>query len=178
MEKTSYRIVQTLIIISFFLTINSCAGSRYLKTSQAKGIEIKGTYTLILYGWRYGDDIENVAILDKEGDKYNFEVYAPEFDYAIKRGIQAKLALEEAEKFVGRHHAFWHSQLSSILDYEGNIIGYEIRPLYRPLDFGFPDVLDINYIIQDSRVVVNITLKMEIRKKLFNEDRPFLFRRD
>lgn len=165
------------IIISFFLSMNSCTHGIYLRTEPVTATEITGTYDLILYGGRYSDDIENVAILDKEGDKYTFDVYAPEFDYKVKKGVQAKVAIEEAEKFVSSHHAFWHLQLNSILDYEGNIIGYEMRPLYRPLDFVFPDVLDINYIIKASRVVVTITLKRELRKELFDEDRPFLFRR-
>jgi hypothetical protein len=138
--------------------------------------EIEGTYTLILYGGRYSSDIENVAVLDKEGDGYTFMVYAPEFEYRVKRHVPAKEALAEAEAFVRFHYAFWTAQLRGIVDTSGIPIGYEVRPLYSPLDFGNPDVLDVDYIIKDNNVTVRISLKRELRRQLFDDEGPFLFR--
>ena len=176
MKKILYHIVPTLVVISFFLTIISCVHGIYLRTEGATVAEISGTYTLILYGGRYSNDIETIAILDKEDDKHTFEVYAPEFDYKIKRGVPAKEALEEAERFVKFHRSFWQSRLSKIIDPTGYTIGYEIRPLYYPSDYGYTDVLDVRYVIQESKVIVTINLIPEVRRMLFDDDRPFLFR--
>ncbi len=168
------KILLLILFITLFTTAISCAPEKYLRTEEVKTDDITGTYTLILYGGRYLDDIETVAILDKEGDRYNFEIYAPEFDYKIKKGTDAKDALKEAEKFVSFHRAFHQSILSRISDKMGETIGYELRPLYYPINYGFSDVLDVDYIIKDSRVIVKIRLRPEV-ESLFNEDKPFIF---
>lgn len=145
-------------------------------TAPADTREVEGTYTLILYGGRYSADLENVAVLDKEGDAYTFNVYAPEFDYRVKRHVPAKEALEEAEAFVRFHYSFWKAQLKQIVDTSGIPIGYEVRPLYSPMDFGYPDVLEVDYILKDKTVTVRISLKRELRRQLFDDERLFLFR--
>jgi hypothetical protein len=142
-----------------------------LRTEGAKDADIRGSFALILYGSRHLNDIETIAILDMEGDRYGFEPYAPEFDYKIKRGIPAKEALEEAERFVSWHSSFYRTQLSRILDGKGNVIGYEIRPLYQPLAFGASDVLDVDYRIKDNKVIVRIRLKPQIERMLFDGDK-------
>ena len=55
--------------------------------------ELSGTFTLFLYDGRYAGDLQNVVILDKEGDPYTFEIYAPAFDYKIRRGVPADKAI-------------------------------------------------------------------------------------
>ena len=156
--------------------VSSCAPALYLKTSDAQPVEVSGTYTLILYGTRYSSDIENVAILAKEGTGYAFEVYAPEFDYRVKKNVPADEALAEAQRFVGFHYAYRRSQLSKILDKDGSPLGYEVRPLYSPLDFGYADVLDIVYTLHDRKVTARIRLIRELERAPFREDHPFPFR--
>ncbi len=163
-------------VLFLSLAVISCAPAPLLKTSLVQPGEITGTYTLILYGARYSGDIENVAILAKEGTGYTFDVYAPAFDYKVKKALPADEALETAQRFVGFHYAFRRSQLSGIMDDRGVVIGYEVRPLYSPLDFGYSDVLDITYLRQDSKVVVRIRLIPELDRPPFRENNPFLFR--
>lgn len=163
-------------VLFFSLTLSSCAPSLSLKTSSAQPEEITGTYTLILYGARYGNDIEDVAVLAKEGTGYAFEVYAPEFDYKVRKNVPSREAIETAERFVGFHYAFRRSQLSAILDMKGAVIGYEVRPLYSPLDFGSADVLDIVYTLHENRVTVRIRLIPELERSPFRDNGPFLFR--
>jgi hypothetical protein len=139
-------------------------------------VEITGTYTLILYGARYSTDIEDVAILAKEGTGYTFEVYAPEFDYRVRKNVPAREALEAAQHFVSFHYAFRHSQLSMIMDNSGAVIGYEVRPLYSPLDFGYSDVLDITYALHEKKVTARVRLIPELDRPPFREDNPFFFR--
>lgn len=166
MKKILY--ISAILCIAF---LNSCSTGNYLRTEGVRDTNIQGTFTLILYGSRHLNDIETIAILDIEGDGYSFEPYAPEFDYKIKRGIPAKEALEEAERFVSWHSSFYRTQLSRILDYKGNVIGYELRPLYQLLAFGVSDVLDVDYRIKDNKVIVRIKLKPQIERMLFNGDK-------
>jgi hypothetical protein len=133
---------------------------------------IEGSYSLMLYGGRYSEDVENLAILDKDDDLYTFEIFGREDNYTVQKKVPAKEALDKAQRFVSRHRSFMRSRLSSILDPAGNIIGYELRPLYQMFEFGDPDVLSVYYEITDSTVIVHIWLRKDIE-----HDEPFLFRR-
>jgi hypothetical protein len=154
------------------LTTVSLSHAKYLKTEEIKAEEVTGSFTLILYGGRHSNDLETIAILDKEGDQYEFEPYAPEFDYQVKKGVNAGDALNEANKFVSFHNAFWRSQLSRILDEKGNTIGYELRPLYRPFVYGRDNLLEVYYKIKDNKVIAYIRLIPEVFNTLFFGDMP------
>ena len=158
-----------MLLLVFFSFADA---ARYLKTVEAKDQEVTGTFTLILYGGRHINDLETLVILDKEGDQYEFEPYAPEFDYKVKKGVTAGDALSEAKKFVSFHNAFWRSQLSRILDEKGNIIGYELRPLYRPFVYGRDDLLEVYYRVKDGKVIAFIRLIPEVFNTLFFGDLP------
>lgn len=156
------QITKKAFVIPFMfqllITTVVLAESEYLKTEEVRDKEISGTFTLILYGARYSTDLETMAFLDKEGDRYKFEPYAPEFDYKIKKGVSGMDALREARKFVSLHSAFWRMQLSKILDKKGNTIGYEVRPLYLPFVYGRDDLAEVYYYIKDGRVIAYIRL--------------------
>jgi hypothetical protein len=168
MQCVRVSLVVTMLIfcvVTFSVSVPvSFAFEKPLKTEKAKVDDITGTFTLILYGGRFADDLETFAILDCEGDQYTFEPYAPDFDYRIKKGIQAKKAIEEAKKFVSFHNSFWRSQLSKIVDSKGNTIGYELRPLYLPFVYGISDVLEIHYWLKKGnkvRVTIRLTPSLE-----------------
>ncbi len=165
-------LIFTFFVASSYVIISDCSAfEKPYRTEKADSSEIKGTFTLILYGGRYSDDLETIAILDLEGDYYHFEPYAPDFDYRIKKGIPAKEALAEAKKFVSFHNSFWHSQLSKILDNNGNVIGYELRPLYLPVTYGVSDILDVNYFPKENgKVKVTIKLIPSVEKTKFQGD--------
>ena len=152
-ELSSVIIAAVLMVLT--LTSSSCSG-RYLKTESAVEQEIAGNYTLILYGGNSANDLKTIAILAKEGTPYSFEVYAPDFDYKAIKGVPAKDALEMAEKFVSFHHSFWKSQLSKIIDDQGNTIGYEVRPLYYPVIRNKFDIFDVYYKKSDGKVTIYI----------------------
>lgn len=151
--------ILTFYFVGLCLPSQPFAFKRSLKTEEATPSEIKGTFTLILYGGRYSDNLETIAILDLEGDQYNFEPYAPDFDFTVKKGVTAEKALAAAQKFISFHASFWRAQLSKILDEKGDIIGFEVRPLYRPFIYGVSDVMEVNYWPkEDGKVKVNIKL--------------------
>src|SRR4030042_1308646 len=169
MKKDIFFIILLSVIILFEV---KDASAGFLKTEEARPDEVTGTYTLILYGGRHINDVETAAFLDKDGDQYEFEPYAPEFDYRIKTGVPAEEALKEAKKFISFHNAFWRSQLSRILDEKGNVIGYELRPLYRPFVYGREDLLEIYYRIKGSKVIIEIRLTPNIFQMQFLGDLP------
>lgn len=161
-----------MIVILFALIFQSCATGKHLRTEQAADSEVTGNYTLILHGGRYSEDIENVAIFDKEGDPYTFEIFAREDNYTVQKGVPAKEALDTAQKFVSFHRSVRGTKLNRIIDKDGNTIGYELRPLYNQLEFGFSDVLYTDYSVKDHKVIVYIWLRQELEHR-----EPFLFRR-
>jgi hypothetical protein len=139
-----------------------------LRTEAANPSEVKGTFTLILYGGNYYDDLETMALLDREGDPYTLDLFVPDFDYRVVKGVPAKEALAKAEKFIKFHPSFWHSQLSKILDDKGEVIGYELRPLYYPITYGDSDVLDVHYWMKEGgRVKVTVRLIPSIERLRF-----------
>jgi hypothetical protein len=157
--KNTINCIFAFLVILVLTTRDSFALEKSLRTKEAKAADITEVFTLIFYGGKYYDDIETIAILDYEGDQYNFEPYAPEFDYKVKKGVPAQEAINEAGRFVSFHNSFWRSQLSKIIDNKGNTIGYEIRPLYLPFIFGVSDVLDVNYWLKEgNRIKVTIRL--------------------
>ena len=160
-----------IVILLGIVCMNSCAGPRYLTSVSAGPEELAGTYDLFLYGHRYSDDFKNIAFLIPREGRYVFELYAAEFDYTVRKGLPADAAIEEAERFVKFHYSFQRSQLSKILDYEGKVVGYELKPIYSGFSYG--DVLDVHYIIKDDKVIASVGLKPEMEEKAIG---PFQLR--
>ncbi len=177
------RILSLLLVAGLaaviFTAVNSCTPRASLKTERAYPSEITGTYTLFLYGARHIEDIETIAILAREGTPYTFEIYSPEFNYKVVKGVPADSAFTRAAAFVSFHHAFDHYEVSRILDGTGAVIGYEVRPFYRPFEYGYSNVLDVWYTLRDGKVITTIHLKPEVERLLRDGDErtPFLFQR-
>ncbi|MEE9524425.1 MAG: hypothetical protein V3V59_06715 [Thermodesulfovibrionales bacterium] len=159
------------LMISFVISAESVSGAialeMSLKTDTMKKEEkIEGRYDVILYGSRHADDVETIAILDKVGDEYTFEPYAPEHDYKVMKNISASEALKHALPFVSWHRSFRNVERNRITDKKGRAIGYELRPLYEPLSMGEMDVMYVNYQIKGNKVIVYIRLKESVERVL------------
>jgi hypothetical protein len=162
-----------VMIFTALLMLNSCMAGMRLDIRGAVPTDIQGTYTLILYGCRYPSDLENLAILYTEGGPLTFEMYTLETAYRVKKGLSADEALKQAEQFLTCSFDFWKTQLSKIVDREGAIAGYELRPLYAPYKYGMMDVLDIHYWLRGNTVTVYIRLDPDIERALDNAGDPF-----
>ena len=144
--KYSGRILSAMLVMACLAAFAGCALPEARIHSEPPGDkEISGVFTLILYGGNYLDDLETVAFLDREGDAYTFDIYAPDFNYRTIRGLSAAEGLKRAEEFVSRNTSFQQVRLSSIVEDKAGNIGYEVRPLYRPFTYGTDDLLDISY---------------------------------
>lgn len=167
MKTAISRILSLVVLPVLLLTLaGSCVFGRYLKVENADPAGIKGTYTLFLYGGRYMDDFETIAIMAEEGTPYTFEIYAPDFNYKVKNRVPADKALAEAKRFVSANHDFHRIDFKRIPDEAGNTIGYEVRPLYYPFYLRYSDVLDVAFKVENQKVTVYIKLKPEVEKSL------------
>ena len=173
-----HRLVSLFIIciLCFSLLLYGCSGtagtrslfSRPLPTLSANPEDMKGTFTLLAFGRRHGNDLETVVIFDAEGDGYHFDLFVPDFDFKIMKGMPSKAAYKRALDFVNFHYAFSHTRLISILNTKGETIGFELRPLYRPFVYGRSDLLDVFYWPkEEGRVKVTIRLIPMFERTLF-----------
>jgi hypothetical protein len=163
-----------ILLFSFFMY--GCSGpagtrslfSRPLPTLSANPEDIQGTFTLLAFGRRHGNDLETVVIFDTEEDGYHFDLFAPDFDFKIMKGISSKAAYKRALEFVSFHYAFSHTQLIRILNTKGETIGFELRPLYRPFVYGRSNILDVFYWPkEEGRVKVTIRLIPSVERMFF-----------
>jgi len=150
------------VVVVIIIALIPLSGDNHLKAEAANLADVQGKFRLLLYGCSSLNDLANVAILEKEGDPYSFEIYAPDSSYSIKAGLNAAEALQEAERFVRCNIQSERSQLRRILSPAGAGIGFELRPLYPIITFGKYDVLDVRYLIKDRKIVVHIELDPEI----------------
>lgn len=172
-KKVLQTVSAVLAAVCLSLMLFACS-ERYLRTEDVTKAEIKGAYTLILYGGYYVNDIKTVAILVKEPSRYTFDVYAPDFDYYVIKGVDAGKALERAQKLVSFHHAFWKAQWRKIVDTNGEVIGYEVRPLYYSINFGQSNLIDVYYKKTDDKVVVYIRPSQTQQYMPFEGDKGFV----
>jgi hypothetical protein len=153
MFRKSAYIIFSIFIASLVLTLGSCAGGKQLRTELAEDSEITGSYTLILFGTRNAYELKTIAFLDKEGDGYELVPYAPDYDYKVIKNLPASEALKKALDYVKWPRDYRSSQVCKILDGQGSVIGYEVRPLYDPLAYGISNVLVVQYWVQAGGVV-------------------------
>ena len=151
------NLLPAVLLLCFAVVVTACGLSlqREIRTEDASEKEIAGTYSLILYGGTYWDDLKRVAILAKEDSPYTIVPYAPEFDYKIIKHVPAKEALAGAFSFISQHPDFARAQIARIVDSSGRVIGYEVRPLYMAFTFGDTDLLYIYYWREGDKVFVD-----------------------
>ena len=159
------------ILLMLVSGCSSLSGRNNLNTEPLRNRELHGKVNLILYGANYYDDLETIALLDIAGDGYEFEVYAPDFRYKVVKDVDAKDALSDAEKFIHHQPSLQNIRFSRIVNEQGSVVGYEIRPLYYFFRYGISDVLDVSYRLKLNKVVVTIWLdrSVEIRMRDDND---------
>ena len=167
MKNKTSRFAGTALTV-LVLALTACAPGTQLLTSEAQPAAVTGTYTLLLYGCHYPDDVKDVAILLDERSTQPFEIYDIKTSYKVKKGVPAKEALSEAEAFIRcSSRRVNYTGLRSIPDGAGGILGYEVRPLYFPTEFGFPDIMLINYVmLKDGMIRAYIKLNPDVEKQL------------
>ena len=165
MYRNSAYIIFSVFLTVLFFSLGSCAGGKQLKTELAQDSEITGSYTLILYGTRNAYELKTIAFLDREGDGYELVPYAPEYDYEVMKNVPGTEALNKALDYVKWPRDYRSSQVRKILNDQGSVIGYEVRPLYDPLAYGISNVLVVQYWVKEGGIVkVTINLHPTARE--------------
>ena len=155
-------------LVAFLVLTQGCAPGIRLLTSPATAPEVTGTYDLLTYGCRYPNDIKNLAILISEGARYPVEVYDLPTSYYVEKGLAAATALDKAGSFLrgcGTRRVTG-TRLSRISDGSGGTLGYEVRTLYFPLEFGITDVLLVNYALTDGKVRVYVKIDPDVERAI------------
>ena len=167
MIYTLYRYIAPIILILLLTVSSSFAMGKYLNTETVGEADISGEFTLFLYS--SGDPIR-AAILDIEGDDYTFEMSGSRHNYTVEKSISAEQAMKKAIAFTSSQRY----RMRKILDDDGHVTGYELRPLYNIFRYGTSDVLDVDYRITDKKVAVTVDIKSSLRERYERE----LFRGD
>jgi hypothetical protein len=155
------------MVVALNLMLPPTAFAADLATKPASPSDIAGTYTLLLYGCHYPADIKDLAILVDSNSRYPVEIFDLPTSYKTKKDVAGPQALKEAEAFV--RCSFKHvigTQLRRILDDKGGTVGFEVRPLFFPLEFGQQDVLRVNYEMKGDVVRAYIRLDQDVKRAI------------
>lgn len=122
--------------------------------------------TIMLYGCRYADDIENIVILTDEKNNYIFEGYVLDGMYKVKTRLPGNRALSDASIFIHcGMHTLRQTVLRKISDATGKTTGYELKPLlYEPWEFNPPEVLLSSLVLRDSKVTAYFSLDPSVKR--------------
>ena len=165
--KGSKKVFSGAAFLILAIALASCMTGIHLTTSAADPTAVRGTYTLLLYGCHYPDDAQNVAFLVSDSSKYPLEIFDLDTSYKVKANVPAQQALSEANSFLKcTSYRLWQTQLERIPDDSGGTIGYEVRPLYLPWEFGKSDIMLISYWLRDGDVRVYIKLDPDVEQAI------------
>jgi hypothetical protein len=157
------NILKVAFIITIFIAAMLCASCATYKATlldtEYEGPVPDGMYTVIKYGANHYDDFATFALLIPEQGAYKFDIYRPDFDYNIVKGVSANAARQMAREFVKNHPEFLRSSSRAIIMPDGNVAGYEVRALYRRTFLGPEDLFEVTYLLRVDNVI-------EVRIKL------------
>jgi hypothetical protein len=125
-----------------------------------------GTYTVIKCGGANSEDFATFVVLVPEQNGKAFDIFKPDYEYRIIKGVSAVEAMQMALDFVKNHAEFLRAGSRAIVMPEGQIAGYEVKALYRQLFLGQEDLFDVSYFLkQDNRIEVRIRLDDVVRRR-------------
>ncbi len=157
---TLYRYIFPTILILLLTVSLSFAMGQYMKTERVAAADISGSVTLFLYG---SGHMKRTSILDIEDDDYTFEISDSAHNYTIAKGIAAGKALKNAEAYLSGSRY----RMIKIMSDDGQVIGYELRPLYSRFRYGSSDILDVDYRIKGKTVAVTVEIKRNLRNSYY-----------
>ena len=124
-------------------------------------------FTLIYFVGLNREDIKRAVVLDLEGDKYNFTPRLRDFEYEILQNVTINEAIYETELFYRYEEVITGYVFQEILSVSGDLLGYELRPLYVKHIYGTEDILDISYLQSGRKVKVTIGLQEGLIFRIF-----------
>lgn len=156
------------ILLCLFL-LAACSLGASLRSRPVTEIAPSGTYNAVFYGYRYVGDLETVVFLKPASSQFQIKVRSTRY-YSIVNGLSAPAAIKRAERFFSSNPNYTGISRNKILTPAGQLVGYEIRPLYQVFVYGTPDVLTTNYTLKDNTVNMYVELNPLIRKQRLLEN--------
>ena len=156
------KYMYSVLLLTLFLFCLSCVQGRYLRTRLESTIDNRSTYTILFYDEGYP---KQIIILDIEGDEYTFTLPASMTDPVVHNSVPADKVLAEGLQLIGNARTV----MREILDNEGSVIGYELRPMHSMFRYGASDILNVDYVLQDRKVAVKAEIKPSVRNIYFRE---------
>jgi hypothetical protein len=150
-ERTVITIILTLVLFSLCSCAGGGSGLRTQEITDPSGVS--GRYTLVLFNDPAYIGLRAVGFLSAEGSGYTITPYASSDMYTSTYGMDGQEALQAAVSFVRKNPSFTRAVVSGILDPSGRTIGYEVRPMFSPLDYGAEDVMSITYMLKGPGTV-------------------------
>jgi len=154
------------IIVVAFIVVKGLQGGKLLPTKFANKKEITGTCTLILYGGKNRNDLETVALFVLDNGETALIPQGAAYNYKTFSGLSGEEALKKAEFFISRRHDYKGSELRIIYNPRGEKVAFELRPLYNPITFGRPDILQTRYTWKDEKITFSIALEESVQRIL------------
>jgi hypothetical protein len=167
-EQRTRRMFIVFATALFVFAFSSSISAADLKTEWADASEVQGTFTVMLYGCNGSSDVNNLAILKKEGEGKPFGIGPPPFDLAyfgVKTGLEGRDAIAEAKKFLSCGVDIDHTLLSKITDSDGTILGFELKPQYNIEKFGTANAFFTHYIDNEDSITVQMIPNLDIGKR-------------
>lgn len=168
-QHTSSRLRIFLLISMIFVSAAVATAADPLRFDEVRPEDVQGTFSLILFDNAYGNGIQRLALLDREGDQVTIEPYAPVYEYRIVKNLSGPDALKKALHFVTLPVDARSTRLVRISDSSGAVLGYELRPLFYSIAYGTDDVLEVSYRRKGEFLYVHMRLTEKV-EKLFRLD--------
>ena len=146
----------------------ACSLGASLRSRPAREIAPSETYSVIFYGNRYVGDLETVVFLKPVSSQFNVKPKSSVY-YSIVNGISAPVAMKKAEAFFKSNPNYTGISKNRIsVASTGQLIGYEIRPLYQPFVYGMPDVLTTCYTLKGKTVSMYVEINPFLKNRRFS----------
>ncbi len=142
--------------------VSACGGGLSTKAVPEIAMDIS-LFTVILYGMETPYDVETIAILDRADDSFQIIPDGSKHNYRIHADLEAEKALAKVQEFFQRSVILSRIEKREISGPEGQILGYEIRPLFMPSQVG-SDRLHTSYYLKEDNIVRSYVTWMEFQK--------------
>ena len=147
------RLALALWLMALLLSACSGTSALMLKTEQIKDLpkDDRSRYTLMYYFGINRYDPRRLIVLDLEDDPYTMHYQLKDYEYEILQGVDVFDAHREAVTFFRSESKITTLNYYKILDPEGKLAGYEIRPLFDKEFLGKADIMDVKYYLLDKK---------------------------
>ncbi len=125
------------------------------------------TYKLIYFVGVHQADVRRAVILDLDDDDFDFHPEVEDFNYEILQNVSLPEAIYESEIFFQNEGVAGYKK-NRIIDPEGQLVGYELRPTYYEAFMGVEDLLVMSYKLhKDKTISINIRLRASLKRLVY-----------